>query len=172
VLALAGLADDEPFGPEWPGPEHALAASLLQAAAQPVTTASVSDVLNHVVRTWALSPATVATSRTAAIAPQTRVVAAGAGAILALAEHFQQGRGLDLAAQVLLVAASPGERQLLGIAAALLGSTGTPRYLAPGASADAARASKFDRADLLLVSDDAAPDARTTAEALARALGA
>ncbi len=131
----------------------------------------MTEVLSQVVHAWGLAPAAVSRDRTAAIAPHSRVVAAGAGALLALAEHFQAGRGFDLSEQVLLVSGLPGERQLLGIAAALLGAAGAPRMLAPSAAADAARAAGFTRADMLLVSDDAEPGARAAAEAIAKDLG-
>lgn len=171
VLGIAGLHDDEPFGPDWPGPDAALAATLLRSAAQPFERPPLAELLARVVAAWSLAPAPVDRKRTADIAPQTRIVAAGAGAILALAEHFEQGKGLDLAAQVLLVTDSPGERQLLGVAAALLGSASAPRFLPPSSKPDDAGKS-FPRADLLLVSDDADPGARSAAEAIARALGA
>lgn len=171
ILAIPGLAEDEPFGPDWSGPDHALAASLFRLAVQPLV-ASPSEVLSEVVRAWGLAPAALSGERMASIAPQSRVVAAGAGAVMALAERFQAGRGFDLSEQVLLISGLPGERQLLGIAAALLGAAGVPRMLAPSASADAARAVGFTRADLLLVSDDAEPGARATAELISKELGA
>lgn len=170
ILAIPGLAEDEPFGPDWTGPDHALAATLLRLAAQPPA-AALPEVLSQVVRAWGLAPAALAKDRTASIAPQSRIVAAGAGAVLALAERFQAGRGFDLSEQLLLITGVPGERQLFGIAAALLGSAGVPRMLALNAVADTARASGFTRADLLLVSDDAEPGARAAAERISKELG-
>lgn len=172
VLALPGLSDDEPFGPDWPSAGHALAHALVQEAGQALKDGSPMAVLEGVAKAWALQPRLPDPAQTATIAPQTRVIAAGAGAILALARHFQGGRGLDLAEQVVLVTASPGERQLLGIAAALLGSAGVPGLFAPGATADTVRAAGFSRADLAVISDDADPAASDSARALARELGA
>jgi len=172
VLALPGLPDDEPFGPDWPSADHALARTLIQEAGKPLDDGATMSVLDRVVKAWALQPRLPDSSRTSTIAPQTRVVAAGTGAVLALARHFQGGRGLDLAAQVVFVSGTPGERQLLGIAAALLGSAGVPNIVAPGTTAKAIRDLGFTRADLLLVSEDADPGARDAAGAIARELGA
>jgi hypothetical protein len=166
------LADDEPFGPDWPGPDASLTVSLLQSAAQPLSDSALLAILAQVVRAWSLAPVPMPAERTASIAPQTRIVATGTGAVLALAERFQAGRGLDLSEQVLLVSSRPGERQLLGVAAALLAASGTPRLVMAGATVEGVRATGFLRADLLLASDDAAPEARATAEAIARELGA
>lgn len=109
---------------------------------------------------------------TSAIAPQTRVVATGAGAIPALARHFEAGRGLDLADQVLLVTSRPGERQLFGIASVLLGSAGVPRIVSPSAAVTSVREIGFARANLVVASEDAEPAARETAAAITRELGA
>jgi hypothetical protein len=116
ILALPGLAEDEPFGPDWTGPDHVRATMLPWLAAQPPAV-DLPGILSQVARAWGLAPAALSKDRTASIAPQSRIVAAGAGAVLALAERFQAGRGFDLSEQVLLMTGVPGERQLLGIAA-------------------------------------------------------
>jgi hypothetical protein len=172
ILGIEGLAEDEPFGPDWPGADAVLARSLLEAATRPADPAPLA-VLGEVARAWGLMPGAVDRATLAGVAPQTRLVAAGAGAIVALAERFRAGAGLDLAEQVLLVTANPGERQLMGIAAALLGSARAPRFAAPGAvDVSAIRAAGFPFANQLVVSSDADPAVRQGAEALARELGA
>lgn len=45
VLALSGLAADDPFGPDWPSADHALAHGVIADAAHPLVDASVGAVL-------------------------------------------------------------------------------------------------------------------------------
>lgn len=171
VFAIEGLAADDPFGPDWPGAGPALAMALQREAASAIS-GDAASALREAAGLWSLAPRSPEASRAAEVTAQSRIVAAGAGAVVALFERFRNGRGLDLAEQVLLVTASPAERQLLGIAAVLLHATGTPRVLVPDATADAARALGFAHATTVLVSDDADPAARDAAEKLGRELGA
>jgi len=172
IFPLPGLADDEPFGPDWVTPA-ALAEKLLHDAARPLADPSPKTVLAEAARAWDLKPA-APTAKLDALTPASRILAAGAGAILALAEHFHGRAGFDLGNQVVLVAAGPGDRQLLGLAAALLGSASPIRFLAPGASAAIAREKpvSLTSVHLALVSPDADPRAAETVEAIARELGA
>ncbi len=172
IFPLAGLADDEPFGPDWIAP-GGLAEKLLRDAVQPLTDAKPKAVLSEAAKAWDLHPKPP-TGRLADLTPASRILAAGAGAILTLIEHFHGRAGFDLGNQVVLVAAAPGERQLLGLAAALLGSAGAPRFLEPGATAKAAREKPVSLAtvQLALASPDADPRASETVASIARDLGA
>jgi hypothetical protein len=170
VFALAGLAADEPFGPDWGGPDAVLAPQLLRAA--PPAELSVSSVLSEAARLWGVVPRSPPAELLRSFNPATRVLAAGAGAVFALAEAARSTTGADLAAQVLLVADRPAERQLLGLAAALLGSTRRTHALATCATAADAKQAGFPYVNVVLVSDDAPAEARAAAERLARELGA
>jgi hypothetical protein len=173
IFPIAGLADDEPFGPEWEAPA-ALPEQLLREAAQPLADASPKRVLAEAAKAWGLAPKPLPPLLLANLTPASRILAAGAGAILALAEHFQGRAGHDLGGQVVLLTNAPGERQLLGLAAALLGSATTPRFLSPGTTAKAAAELRtpLTAVHLAAVSDDAAPEAAETVAALASELKA
>lgn len=172
IFLLPGLADDEPFGPDWTAPA-VLAEKLLREAAQPLRDPNPRAVIAEAAKAWGLKPKP-ATARLGDLTPASRILAAGAGAILTLVEHFHGRAGFDLGNQVVLVAAAPGERQLLGLAAALLGSTGAPRFIEVGATAKAVREKGLGltTVSLALVSPDADPRASETVAALARELGA
>jgi hypothetical protein len=171
IFPLPGLADDEAFGPDWHAPAQ-LAERLLRDAVQPLPDSHARSVVAAAAEAWGLKPKP-AIARLGALTPASRILAAGAGAILTLAEHFHGRAGFDLGNQVVLVAAAPGERQLLGLAAALLGSTGTPRFLEIGTTAKQVRENAaLTNVSLALVSPDADPQASETVAALARELGA
>lgn len=170
IFPLPGLADDEPFGPDWTAPA-ALAEKLLRDAAQPLADPKPKAVISEAAKAWGLTPKP-ATARLADLTPASRILAAGAGAILTLVEHFHGRAGFDLGNQVVLVAAAPGERQLLGLAAALLGSAGAPRFIHVGATANDAKAIGLTTVSLALVSPDADPRASETVATLGRELGA
>lgn len=171
VFLLDGLAEDEPFGPEWPGPDAALAIRLWRDshASAPST---LGDVLRAASRAWGLTPQLLPKDTLSGIAPASRILASGAGALLSLAAHFEGRAELDLADQVLLVTDSPAERQLFGMAVMLLGSNRPVHWLLPTASPEEARAQQFPRAGLMLVSDDVPSARREAVAVLARALGA
>ncbi|XXY16175.1 hypothetical protein WME88_48855 [Sorangium sp. So ce216] len=168
IFALAGLADDEPFGHEWPGLPVSLARPLLRDAADNLAPRPARGVLAEVASAWGFTPdATLAGeggAELAGLGPASRVAASGAGAVLILAEHFASRRDLDLGDQVLFVTDRPGERQLFGLAVALLGSATAPRVALPAvAHPDGARALGFDRLTAAIVSDDADAGARDAA---------
>lgn len=171
IFLLEGLAEDEPFGPEWPGPDAALALRLWRDSHASAPSA-LGEVLQATARAWSLTPRPLTPDALSSIAPASRILASGAGAVLALASHFEGRAELDLADQVLLVTDSPAERQLFGMAVMLLGSNRPVRQVPPTASAEEVRAQQFPRAGLLLVSDDVPPARRDAVAALARALAA
>jgi hypothetical protein len=171
VFALPGLADDEPFGTDFSAP-RTLAEKLLRDAAEPLAVTTPGAVLAEVARAWSLSPREPDLGPLERLTPATRIVAAGAGSILALAQRFERRDGFDLASQVLLVSDRPGERQLFGIAAALLGVAASVRIV-PSTSGEAqVRDAGLDRVHFALISPDAEPGSAERARQLAKALGA
>ena len=171
VFGLPGLADDEPFGPDWVAPVG-LGDRLLREAALPLPAATVSAVLQLAADAWKLEPGAVRAPQS--LAPGTRILAAGAGAVLALAGTFQGRSGFDLGNQVVLITGRPGERQLFCLAVALLGSPGHPRVLSQTATVAIAREKpiSLDKVQVVLTSSDADPVATATAQAMGRELGA
>jgi hypothetical protein len=133
VFALPSLAEDEPFGAEWPGIEPALAARLLR---RELWEFSIPAVLETMAETWGLRPGPVQ-GDLEGIQPSSRVIVGGIGALWAAVRAFvgpDHGprQGFDFADQVLVVTDRPGERQLAGLAAALLGSAKTAQLRMPG----------------------------------------
>ncbi len=80
-----------------------------------------------------------------AISPATRLIVGGVGALLALFEAFEGRSGFDFAEQVLVVTDRPGERQLAGLAGALLGSHQAVKVLAPTATKDLVAVHRAER---------------------------
>ncbi len=150
VFPIPGLADDEPFGPDWPSLSGPRAVALWREP--PPKSPTLEPVLAAVAEIWSLRPEPPAAGALDSIGPATRILAAGAGAILGLARHFEGRRDLDLASQVLLISDLPGERQLFGLAAALLGSAGKVQ-LAPTSVDLAALQAAGLRGNALLAAD-------------------
>ncbi|MCG5052482.1 MAG: hypothetical protein KA712_05945 [Myxococcales bacterium] len=172
VFGLPDLASDEPFGPDWVSLQPADAGPLLREARDtPPQAAGAGAFLKFAADLWGLAPGPVVTGAVASAQAASRIIVAGAGAAIALVEHAEGRSDMDLGDQVLLVAQSPGERQILGLGVALLGGRQTPRTVTAQDPLTQARALGFDRATLLLVSQDAAPEVRQGAAALAAALG-
>lgn len=169
LFNLAGLPSDEPFGRYWPGLPERLAIELFS---QPPShaPADLRALLDAVVAAWGLSPRPLSPEAMTNLRPASRVVAAGAGAVLSLLPIFADRRDFDLTDQVLLVADTAGVRQLFGLGAAWLPTNRSPGCLGSaelitGQAAATARAMGFDRIDETLISDDATSDER---EAVAR----
>ncbi len=165
VFGIDGLAEDEPFGPDWPGPEPASVAHLLRGG----DTGDVADArhsLRNAASLWGLEPRAVPEAELAAIGPATRILAAGPGAVISLATYFAGRGGMDLADQVVLLGDHPGERQLFGLANVLLETTNPVRILRCDASAEELRAVAGRRIDLFMLSADADDNQRRAVEAL------
>jgi hypothetical protein len=173
IFPLPGLADDEPFGPDWRAPAG-LAEQLLREAVKPAVDASPAALLVEAAKAWGLAAKPARGEGLASLTPASRVLVAGAGAILAVAARFHGREGFDLGRQVALVSALPGERQLLGLAAALLGSAVAPPMLAPGITAKEAGATPISLTvvHVGLASPESEPRAAETVAALARDLRA
>lgn len=118
VFRLPGLATDEPFGPDWAGLADHMA----------------EKVWNDVDDSWPLDACAGALGivpthpDVPVLAPSTRLVLAGGGAILSVATSFAERSDLSWTNQVLVVADEPAERQLAGLVAPLL-SAGDPTVL-------------------------------------------
>lgn len=167
VFAIPGLATDEPFGPDWPSAPATLARDLVREGTSPIDLKAPAELVEKAATLWHLVPAATAsvTDAVRSIGPASRVVAAGAGAIVALTKHFQGRSDMDLADQVLLVTQRPAERQLFGLAVLALGSTSPTRFLSPG---EDAKAASGGRVHVALVSDDASPASGEAALAVAK----
>lgn len=168
VFDLPALADDEPCGPDWSGPDPTTAAALLRSALEPpkdprAALARVADV-------W--GKGTAADVALPEIQPATRMLVAGAGAVIALAGVFLGRPELDLADQAVLVAGDPATRQLFGLAVAFFGSRRPVRIVRFDASPDELRALGVARVDVAITSPDLPGEARAQVAALARQLGA
>lgn len=163
VFAIDGLAEDEPFGPDWPGSEPTSVASLLRNNGE--VNVDTRKVLQHAAGIWDLQPRVVPDSELETIGPATRIVAAGPGAVVSLANYFSGRSGMDLADQVVLISNHPGERQLFGLADVLLETTNPLRLLRCDATSEELRALAGRRIDVFLTSDDADDDQRRAVEA-------
>lgn len=134
VFILEGLAEDEPFGPEWAGPSSAVALKLLRELPRPST---LGEAIQAGAEAWGLTPSPLPKTSLAGIKADSRFWISGPGAILSVAQAFEGHPELDLADQATLVTEEPGERQLFGIAIALLQSTRPARMLTPAQARDA-----------------------------------
>lgn len=175
VFAIPGLADDEPFGPGFPQAPRRLASDLLKQA-RTGGTIDGAAVLTEAAARWGLPPLAdldALTTRLGHLGPATRLVVTGGRAIAALSRAAASHRDLDLADQVLLVATTPAERQLFGLALALAGTRTPAKVVAPAeVNADLAKRLKITRIDTALLGRDAVPAARAAAHAFALELGA
>jgi hypothetical protein len=144
-----GLADDEPFGPDWAGIQDQTAKRMLGSHG-PATIEDVAAALGVKVVAVPVPPLT----------PATKVAVAGGAALLAVAKAFAADRALSWTDQVVAVAANAAFRQLAGLAAVLVGARGRTVIVSPGAdAASALRTAGFGHIDAAVVSPDAEPEA-------------
>jgi hypothetical protein len=157
VFDLAGVAEDEAFGPAWTslGTE---AADLWSRVQNEQVSRAVGSAIKLIASPWTnAEPKSVAVE---GLTPATKIVAAGAGAILSLIRAFEDKPDLSFADQVTVVASQPAERQFAALAAPLLNSPKPTRILKPSSPPPPGR---FDR---VLVSADADPADAAYAEQL------
>jgi hypothetical protein len=172
VFGMTWLGDDEPFGPEWPQATTSLASSLLREAPGAV---GPLPLTRTVAEKWSLAlpnaePALA--DLLGSVAPATRLVVGGPLAVSLLEAHASGRTGLDLGDQVLFVADSPAERQMIGFALLVSGAKSRPKIVAPTEDALAkAKAMGCTRIDLALVSNDASATVRGAALDLKKELG-
>ncbi len=158
-FGIFGLADDEPFGPDWGGIDDQAAKKLLAGSSSAATLEDVATALGVKAAPVAVPPLTTST----------KVVVAGGAALVAVARAFAADPALSWTDQVVAIADRGPFRQLAALAAVLLGARGRTVIVRPGATAvGALRAAGFAHLDVAVVSPDAEPDAA----ALARAVGA
>jgi hypothetical protein len=159
VFDLPGLAIDEPFGPDWQGAEARTARSLLQPEAPGAL--DLTSVLKAVCAAWD-TPTNSAPVSLPPLTAATRLLVSGPAAIIAIATAFQGRAGFDFADQVVVLTDRPVERQMAGLAAALLGTSKPARVLAPDATVETVRKLA---ANASVVSSDASRAAHRAAEA-------
>ena len=145
-----GLADDEPFGPDWVCIDDHPAKRLLAEPNAPTT-------LEHIAYGLGVKAASVPVPP---VTPSTKLVIAGGTAIVSVANVFAGNKGLSWTDQVVVVAHKPAWRQLAGLAAVLLGARGRTALVRPTECAESAlRNAGFAHLDAPVVSPDAEPEA-------------
>jgi hypothetical protein len=173
VFEMTWLADDEPFGAEWPGTRAALAETLLRDGKTKASD-DLTELLFTAAKRWGLSEPKVTPALVDAvgrITPASRVLLAGPSAILAITQATAARRDLDLAEQVVVLASNTAERQLWGLALVGAIARTRPRVLAADtASAERVRELGVTHLDFALVSDEAL-EVSTTAKAILNELG-
>jgi hypothetical protein len=153
-----GLADDEPFGPDWGGIDDPTAKRLLTEANGPVTLDGVASALGVDGAAVSLPPLT----------PATKLVVAGGAALVALAKTIAADRALSWTDQVAVIADKANFRQLAALAAVLLGARG--RTILVRSTADATgvlRRAGFSHIDADVVSLDAERETAALAHGVA-----
>ncbi|WP_437877395.1 hypothetical protein [Sorangium sp. So ce513] len=145
-----GVADDEPFGPDWGGIDDHAAKRLLAEPDAPAT-------LEHIAYGLGVKAAGIPVPP---ITTSTKLVVAGGAAIVSVARVFAENRALSWTDQVVVVADKAAWRQLAGLAAVLVGARGRTVLVRPSEGADSAlRALGFGHLDAAVVSPDAEPEA-------------
>lgn len=145
-----GLADDEPFGPDWGGIDDHAAKRLLAEPEAPAT-------LEHMAYGLGVKAASVPVLP---VTPSTKLVVAGGTAIVSVAKVFAENKALSWTDQVAVVATKAAWRQVAGLAAVFLGARGRTALVRPNEEADSAlRAAGFAHLDAAVVSPDAEPEA-------------
>jgi hypothetical protein len=170
VFDLPALADDEPCGPDWPGPAPAETSALLLGASS--SPRDLSAALDAAAAAWGLAPQPLPPTETAEIKPATRLLIAGTGAVLSVAAACAGNRDLDLGDQAALNADDPGTRQIFGLALAMLDSRRPPRLARSLTTAAELRAAGLPTVDRVFVSGDAPGNACLRLNRGARARGA
>ncbi len=169
VFGLPGLAEDEPFGPEWPGLPDDRARRLWNEQSSPGTLESCALALGVAPARiqWAetgpapfgrfgLTPPSPEVVLAPRILPSTRLLLTGGGAIFAIARHFASNPELRWADQVLVIASDPRHRQLAGLAALFLGEATATRLLWPEHDAHVAlQRVRFTQVSAAIASHDA-----------------
>jgi len=157
VFRLAGVAEDEAFGADWPSLPLRVAQELWDSHMARAGVADVADLLTRIGSVWGLplaSPVMIPS-----VSPATRVIVAGPSGIAELIQSFAKNLKLDFSEQVTCVATPPGHRQLAAVATVCLNLGRRARVLA------AAEVQGLAAGLVAIQSDDADP---RDSEALAR----
>lgn len=157
-FGLFGLAEDEPFGPDWGCIDDTSAKRLFAATLAPVSFPQVAATLG-------IETSPIELPR---LTPSTKLVVAGGSAILSVASAFSEDATLSWTDQIVVIADDPACRQLAGLAAVVLGARGRTVVVRTGENAEAAvRTAGFAHLDEVVIS----PDATAEAAAVARKAG-
>ena len=155
AFGLFGLADDEPFGPDWRGISDDRAKRLLADATTAADLATAARELG-------VKPSSV---QVPSLTTSTRVIVAGGAAILTVAEAFKANTSLSWADQVVVVATSAPHRQLAGLAAVAINAQRRTALVRPGENvAEILRSVSIPQVDVAVVSPDAEPEAAEFAQ--------
>ena len=157
VFALHGLTDDEPFGQWDRAPAPGLARDTFRAQNAPAR--DVATFLRDAARAWSRPVGVVADLPP--IGPTSRVLAVGAGALVALVARFAEDRALSFREQVLVLTDDPAVRHL-----AALASLGLGGLRAPACVSTSAEPAELTARRVLVSADDATTDERAAAERL------
>jgi hypothetical protein len=117
VFERFGVAEDESFGLGWLSLRPTEAEDLYRQIAGTEGAADVGSLYRRVLSAWGLS---LAPFDSGPIAPTDRLLVAGPSAVAALVAKFSEGKGLDWADQVVVVATPPAHRQAAGLALSVL----------------------------------------------------
>jgi hypothetical protein len=174
IFQLPGLAEDEPFGPDWAGLAEETAKSLWHdAEGQHELDPDGDSILNRCISALGLEPP-VKEPQCDGLASTTRLLVTGAAATVALTRAFAGDASLSWTEQVVVVASSPAERQLAGLAAVILGRSGSTRLVSPlqdgqgkPSPAEIVKQAGLTSVDRALVSEDADPACAAFARAAA-----
>jgi hypothetical protein len=150
VYALRAIAEDEPFGAQWPGLDPIAAEEIWRR--MPRAPGTAAETCGAILAAWDL---TLQRFDVGEVQPTDRLTIAGPSAVAAAIDVFAERKGLDWADQVVVIATPPAHRQVAAAATALVNATRPLRIL----TADD-HAPKSGR---VLVSDDADPRDRATA---------
>lgn len=150
VYALRAVAEDEPFGAQWPGLDPIAAEEIWRR--MPKAPGTATEACKAILAAWEL---TLRPFEVGKVGPTDRLTIAGPSAVAATIGVFADGKGLDWADQVVVIATPPAHRQVAAAATALLNATRPVRILT--ATDDAPKGGR------VLVSDDADPRDRARA---------
>ncbi|MBK9034613.1 MAG: hypothetical protein IPL61_25660 [Myxococcales bacterium] len=157
VYGLRAVAEDEPFGSQWPPIDPIAAEELWRALRTAPAPTTAAEVVDAVAAAWdlVLSPHAVG-----AVAPTDRLIVVGPSAVAAMITAFAAGAALDWAEQVTVIATPPAHRHVAAAATAALNLTRAfplRTHDAPGTAPASAR---------LLASPDADPRDHAAADAM------
>jgi len=154
TFAMAAVAEDEAFGPAWPGLDPVDAEELWRAVPREDLSADRA-ALEAAAQAWGFE---LAPEPPPDVSPTDKLVVAGPSAVARLLPAFVGREDLDWADQITVIATPPGHRQVAALASALRAVTKPARVLrhdAPATSGSRA-----------LVSKDATPEDARRAEEL------
>lgn len=153
---LRTIAEEDPFGPSWPGLDTVAAEDLWRECQAATAPATADGALLAAARAWGISLTMV---RPPEIDPADTLLVVGPSAVLALVRVFNAASSLEWESQVNAIATQPSHRHLAALAGAICGSMSTT-FVDPSATARA-------RGWKLFTSDDADPRDLAAARALA-----